>query len=186
VTSEIVVSDYDPDWPVWFETVRACVWPVLCDTAIRIEHVGSTAVAGLAAKPIIDMDIVVGSEHEVGPVIERLASIGCLWRGDLGVAGREAFGPVPGESLPAHHLYLVVENNRAHLDHWLLRDMLEEDPAARQEYAALKRRNAELAKGDFDLYVAAKANFVARLLARGREARELPPVTYWEPATDGV
>jgi GrpB-like predicted nucleotidyltransferase (UPF0157 family) len=64
--------------------------------------------------------------------------------------------------------------------------VLEEVLAARQDYAALKRRNAELAKGDIDLYVAAKANLVAGLLARGREARELRPVTYWEPATDGI
>lgn len=88
VTRVIEVSDYDPAWPDWFEQVRARVWPAIQDVALRIDHVGSTSVPGLAAKPIIDMDIVVASENEVHPVIERLARAGYRWRGDLGVAGR--------------------------------------------------------------------------------------------------
>jgi len=153
VTGEIIVTDYDPNWPSWFETIRRTLWPVVDGMAIRIDHVGSTAVAGLAAKPIID----------------------------LGVVGREAFGPLPMEGLRSHHLYLVVENNRAHVDHWLLRDLLREDPKARARYAALKRRNAELAKGDIDFYVAAKAGLVAELLTRARALKGLPPETYWDP-----
>ena len=147
VTSEIVVNDYDPNWPDWFETVRRSIWPVIEDIAVRIDHVGSTAVPGLAAKPIIDMDIVVESCDRVRLVIGRLASIGYRWRGDLGVVGREAFEMVPAKSLPAHHLYLVVENNRAHVDHWLLRDFLRDDVDARERYAALKRQNAEARQG---------------------------------------
>ncbi len=184
MTSEIVVNDYDSNWPDWFETVRRSIWPVIEDIAVRIDHVGSTAVPGLAAKPIIDMDIVVESCDRVRLVIGRLASIGYRWRGDLGVVGREAFEMVPAKSLPAHHLYLVVENNRAHVDHWLLRDFLRDDVDARERYAALKRQNAELAKGDIDLYVAAKASLVAELLTRARALKGLPPETYWDPVID--
>ena len=171
MTREIVVCDYDPSWPSWFEKVSDSLWPFIADIAIRIDHVGSTAVPGLAAKPIIDLDIVVASPDDLGPVIEQLALIGCRWRGDLGVVGREAFEPLPLQDMPAHHLYLVVENNRAHVDHWLLRDVLREDPRALERYAALKRRNAKLAKGEIDFYVAAKAGFVAELLT-GRARRE--------------
>ncbi len=185
VSTEIVVTDYDPNWPSWFETVRRSLWPVVSDVAIRIDHVGSTAVPGLAAKPVIDLDIVVASPDLVGTVIERLARIGCRWRGDLGIAGREAFHPLPVEGLPEHHLYLVVENNRAHLDHWLLRDLLREDPEARARYAALKRRNAKLANGDIDIYLAAKAGLVAELLTRARAQKGLAPETYWDPFDDG-
>ena len=181
VTRDIVVADYDPAWPGWFEAVCRRVWPVVEDIALRIDHVGSTAVPGLAAKPIIDMDIVVAAEEGVRPVIDRLAASGYRWRGDLGVQGREAFTSTRDEGLPAHHLYLVVENSRAHVDHWLLRDLLREDGEARARYAALKRRNAELAGRDMDFYVAAKARFVAELLARARAARGLPAVTYWDP-----
>jgi GrpB-like predicted nucleotidyltransferase (UPF0157 family) len=181
VTREIEVRDYDPAWPDWFEQVRARVWPAVQDVALRIDHVGSTAVPGLAAKPIIDMDIVVPSQDDVRTVIDRLARAGYRWRGDLGVAGREAFQPETDEGLPEHHLYLVVENNRAHLDHWLLRDMLQSDPGARERYADLKRRNVELAAGHIDVYLTAKARLVAELLTRARAERGLPPVEYWAP-----
>jgi len=185
MTREIVVCDYDTNWPSWFEEVSDSLWPFIADIAIRIDHVGSTAVPGLAAKPIIDLDIVVASPDDLGPVIERLALIGCRCRGDLGVVGREAFEPLPLQDLPTHHLYLVVENNWAHVDHWLLRDVLREDPRARERYAALKRRNAKLANGNIDFYVAAKAGFVAELLTRARGVRGLPPETYWDPEKDG-
>lgn len=168
VTKEIVVVDYDPEWAAWFERIRAFIWPAVAGLAIRIEHVGSTSVPGLAAKPIIDMDVVVGSEEQVRAVTERLEMIGYRWRGDLGVAGRQAFASVEGRGLPAHHLYLVVLNSPAHLDHWLLRDLLREDAQARGRYAALKRRNAEIADGDIDVYVAAKAGLVSELLERAR------------------
>jgi GrpB-like predicted nucleotidyltransferase (UPF0157 family) len=181
VTREIVVVDHDPRWADWFEQVRATVWPAVADVALRIDHVGSTSVPGLAAKPIIDMDVVVASEDDLRPAIERLRTVGYRWRGDLGVPGREAFWAPRGHALPEHHLYLVVEDNRAHLDHWLLRDLLRADPEARRRYGELKRRNVELADGDMDVYVAAKAALVAELLTRARAERGLPPVEYWDP-----
>jgi GrpB-like predicted nucleotidyltransferase (UPF0157 family)/quercetin dioxygenase-like cupin family protein len=184
VTADIVVSDYDPQWPQWFEMVCERVGPAVQDIAVRIDHVGSTSVPGLAAKPIIDLDIVVPTSDDVRRVIERLRTLGYRWRGDLGVQGREAFRRPADDGLPRHHLYVVVEDNKAHLDHWLLRDLLRQDADARDRYGALKKRNAELADHDIDVYVAAKASFVAELLTRARAERGLPPATYWTPETD--
>jgi GrpB-like predicted nucleotidyltransferase (UPF0157 family) len=181
VTAEIVVVDSDPEWPEWFERLHSYVWPAVADIAIRIDHVGSTSVPDLAAKPIIDMDVVVASSDDVRPIIERLKTIGYRWRGDLGVVGREAFALDRETPLPPHHLYLVVENNRAHVDHWLLRDFLRDDAEARQRYGTLKKRNVDLARGDMDVYVAAKAELVAELLRRARADGGLSPETYWEP-----
>ena len=62
MVNRTVVVDYDEEWPRRFEKLRARIWPVVSDVAIRIEHVGSTSVPGLAAKPIIDMTVVVGDE----------------------------------------------------------------------------------------------------------------------------
>jgi GrpB-like predicted nucleotidyltransferase (UPF0157 family) len=171
-TMEIVVADYDPAWPAWFAAVCDHVWPAVADVALRIDHVGSTSVPGLAAKPIIDMDIVVRSPDQVRPVIERLATIGYQWRGDLGIAGREAFEPLPDRSpiLPPHHLYLVVENNKAHLDHWLLRDLLRSDPEARDQYAAVKRHSAATAVNDIETYGLTKSRLITHLLTRAHTA----------------
>lgn len=181
VSQEIEVVDYDPRWPGWFEQVRAFVWVAVDGTAVRVEHVGSTSVPGLAAKPIIDIDVVVPSDDDVPSAIEALESFGYGWRGDLGVVGRQAFQAPHGVALPPHHLYLVVEDNRAHLDHWLLRELLRTDPEARERYGALKRRNVELATGDMNVYVGAKAALVAELLTRARAERGLPAVEYWSP-----
>ena len=101
VTRDIVVSDYDPAWTEWFETVHNHVWPAVEGIALRIDHVGSTAVPGLAAKPIIDVDVVVATSDHVSEAIERLAAIGYRWRGDLGVPGREALKLVAHDELPA-------------------------------------------------------------------------------------
>jgi GrpB-like predicted nucleotidyltransferase (UPF0157 family) len=176
-----MVSEYDPRWPEWFDRIRARIWPSVDGIAVRIEHIGSTAVPGLAAKPIIDIDIVVASEELKQPAIESLDRIGYHYLGNMGVVGREAFKAQGGDDLPAHNLYLVVENNKAHVDHWLLRDLLRADPEARQLYADHKRQNAVMARGDMDLYVAAKAGLVADLLTRARAERGLPPASYWDP-----
>jgi GrpB-like predicted nucleotidyltransferase (UPF0157 family)/quercetin dioxygenase-like cupin family protein len=181
VLREIEVLDYDPSWAEWFRQVHDFVWPAMVGLAIRIEHVGSTSVPGLAAKPIIDMDIVVAAEADVAEGIERVRSLGYRWMGELGVPGRQAFILDSDTSLPAHHLYLVVENNRAHQDHWLLRELLRVDPDARQRYGDLKRSNVELAAGDIDAYGRAKAALVAELLTRARAERGLEPVEYWQP-----
>ncbi len=180
----IVVADYDPAWPAAFERIAAVVWPAVAAVALRIEHVGSTAVPGLAAKPIIDVDVVVASERHIATVIASLATLGYRWEGDLGVIGREAFCAPEHLAVPAHHLYAVVEDGRPYADHWLLRDLLREDPDARARYAALKARNAALAGADLDRYVALKAAVVAELLTRARAQHHLAPVTYWEPDVD--
>lgn len=182
LTREIVVAEPDPAWAAHFEEVAALVRPALGDLVLRIDHVGSTSVPGLAAKPIIDLDIVVGSPGDVPAAVERLTRIGYEWQGDLGVTGREAFRP-PERSggLPPHHLYVVVDGNRAHLDHTLLRDLLRADPVARAAYGELKKENARRAEGDIEHYLKGKAGFVAELLTRARSERGLPPVEYWEP-----
>jgi GrpB-like predicted nucleotidyltransferase (UPF0157 family) len=173
VTKDIVVTDYDPRWPDWFDAVRTHVWPAVEHVALRIDHVGSTSVPGLAAKPIIDLDVVVADEEAVQPAIDALGTVGYRWRGDLGIEGRQAFHAPADAELPTHHLYVVVEHNRAHLDHVLLRDLLREDPDARARYGDLKRTNAELR--DIDAYLDGKAHLVAEMLARARRERGLPP-----------
>ncbi|HEY3324330.1 MAG TPA: GrpB family protein [Planctomycetota bacterium] len=79
----IDVVDYDERWPQVFETLRFEVVAVLGSVALAVEHVGSTSVPGLSAKPIIDMDVVVASRAEVPTAIQRLATIGYIHRGGL-------------------------------------------------------------------------------------------------------
>jgi GrpB-like predicted nucleotidyltransferase (UPF0157 family) len=102
VGGPIVISEYDPAWPALFCELRDGLPAGLRMRARSIEHVGSTAVPGLAAKPIIDIDVVVADQPGVAEAIAMLAAAGYPHKGDAGVPGREAFDQPP--HLPEHHL----------------------------------------------------------------------------------
>jgi GrpB-like predicted nucleotidyltransferase (UPF0157 family) len=182
--TEIVVVEADPAWPRQFRDIAAYLEPFVGASIVRIEHVGSTSVPGLAAKPIIDVDVVVATASDVPLVLALIESAGYRWVGDLTVTGREAFEAIETPALADHHLYLVVENNRAHSDHWLLRDALSNDPASVRRYAAVKRANVALSGGDGERYTALKAAFIADVLAGARRSGGLEAVSYWEPEFD--
>jgi GrpB-like predicted nucleotidyltransferase (UPF0157 family) len=110
------------------------------------EHVGSTAVPGLDAKPIIDIDVVVPDPAVAGPAIEALTAAGWQHQGDLGIAGREAF--LPPADVVYHHLYVVVADSQAHRDHTDLRDFLRAYPGHAARYGELKHRLAGLLRTD--------------------------------------
>lgn len=160
----MTVVDYDPSWPAQFEILRSRIWGAVGDLAVSVEHVGSTSVPGLAAKPIIDIDVVVPSIADVGMVIERLATLGYRQRGDLGIEGREAFESPSG--LPAHHLYACVRGSTALNNHLTVRDWLRRDPAAAAQYGLLKKRLAEFSPTDMDKYIAGKTGFLLGVLRK--------------------
>lgn len=159
------VVDYDLRWPAWFAAIRARLTPYLADLTHDVEHVGSTAVPGLAAKPIIDIDVVVPSADLVPVAIERLAAAGYEHEGNQGIAGREAFA-LPPDAVHYHHLYVVVAGNKAHQDHVLLRDHLRMNADDRQRYADRKRELAHLLTTDRTAYVEAKGALVEELIAK--------------------
>ncbi|HEX5115217.1 MAG TPA: GNAT family N-acetyltransferase [Pseudonocardiaceae bacterium] len=168
------VVDYDPSWPAVFDQLRRPVAAAVGDLALAIEHVGSTSVPGLAAKPIIDMDVVAGQASDVPELIGRLASLGYRHNGDQGVPGREAFQEPAG--LPPHHLYVVVAGTAPHTDHVLFRDYLRGHPDAVARYTARKRGLAELLAVDRTAYVDAKADVVTDILRLAR-AEHRPELT---------
>jgi len=132
----IVIVDYSPAWPLEFERLRDRAAAVVGNLAIAIEHVGSTAVPGLAAKPVIDLVIVVEPE-DVQAAIDRLTVIGYVHQGNLGVEGREAFGVPEGER--RHHLYVSPTDSEELRAQLAFRNRLRADPELAAEYEALKR-----------------------------------------------
>ena len=159
---EIVVVDYDPSWPLTFATLREPIWDAVRGIAIAVEHVGSTAVPGLAAKPIIDIDVVVPSLAEMPAIIWKLATIGYVHCGNLGIEEREAFQSPAG--LPMHHLYACVDGSAALANHLTIRNCLRRNAAATAEYADLKRQLADRFPTDVENYVAGKTEFLLKLL----------------------
>lgn len=158
----IAVVDYDPAWPAHFETLRPTIWSAVGAVAIAIEHVGSTSVPGLAAKPIIDIDVVVATAADVPVAVERLATLGYEHRGNLGVDGREAFNGPPGP--PRHHLYVCVQGGAALVNHLMLRSFLRQNSESAAHYGRLKKQLAAKFPTDIDRYVDGKTGFILAAL----------------------
>ena len=157
---------YDPVWIDEFGRLRRRIADALGDLRAEIEHVGSPAVPGLASKRVVDFDVVVASPTDVPVAIERLAALGYVHEGDLGVPGREAFRFPAGE--PRHHLYLVVSGGEPHRDHVDFRDYLIARPEQARAYAALKSALAAEHPHDREAYSAGKHAFIERALAQAR------------------
>lgn len=164
-----VVTAYDPRWPGLFEVLRDRADAALAGVAHVTEHVGSTAVPGLDAKPIIDLDVVVPDKAAARAAIKALAAAGWQHEGDLGITGREAFQP-PGDAV-YHHLYVVVAGSRPHRDHIDLRDFLRTHPTHAARYGDLKHRLAALLQGDRPAYSQSKAELISEFLRQARPAR---------------
>lgn len=162
----VVIVDYDPAWPIVFAGLSARLAEALGGTALSIEHVGSTAVPGLAAKPIIDLDIVIVSETVLPDAICKLAAVGYAYEGGRGLAGRHAFSPPSG--LPKHHPYVCACDNAELGRHLAFRDHLRRHPADSEAYGRLKRALAERFRDDRDGYTNAKTAFVEDVLRRAR------------------
>lgn len=139
----------------------------LGDVALAIEHVGSTAVPGLAAKPILDLDVVIRTTADLPVAIERLARLGYVHEGDKGLPGRAAFA-WPSHAA-RHHLYVCALGSAAYRQHLLFRDYLRTHPEAVAAYAALKRRLAAQYRTRRDAYTDAKGPFVRAAMARAKE-----------------
>ncbi len=120
----VVICDYDPAWPGRYETLRAALAAALAEVAAEIEHVGSTSVPGLAAKPTIDIVVRLRARGDLPAAIERLARLGYAHEGDLGILGREAFATPPGYAIHDHHLYVCSPDWRGFDDQVVFRDHL--------------------------------------------------------------
>jgi GrpB-like predicted nucleotidyltransferase (UPF0157 family) len=160
----IVVTQYDPAWPRLFEVLRGRLVDALGELAVAVEHVGSTSVPGLAAKPVVDIDAVVPSAEHVPLAVERLERAGYRHEGDFGISGREAFESPAGA--PEHHLYVLPVDSEELRRHLAFRDHLRANPEAAMAYAALKWEAVRRFGGDRRAYTEAKENFVERVLAQ--------------------
>jgi len=162
--SRVEVEAYNVEWPQTFERIRRFAWPAVRHAAMSLEHVGSTSVPGLRAKPAVDACIVVASRRDIPHVVKALSKLGYIHRGDLGVPDREAFERPP--SLPKHHLYASHRGSLSLRNHLGLRDYLRAHPEAANEYGDLKESLARRFSEDIDGYIAGKTEFILAILRK--------------------
>ena len=129
----VVVEPYNINWKQDFQNIKAEIEDALGDLALSIEHVGSTSVEGLSAKPIIDIDVVIEDRLILDDVILALKKIGYTHEGDQGIEGREAFKYQGKEHLRKHHLYVCAKDASELRRHIGFRDYLRNHPAVIRE-----------------------------------------------------
>ena len=166
MTATITIQDYDPRWPAQFATLRARFATVLNGLTETIEHIGSTAVPELAAKPIIDIDVLLKPAVALPVIISRLASLGYEHQGYLGIIGRETFR-IPKNDI-AHHLYVCPHGSLEYARHIAFRDYLRAHIEDANAYAALKRKLAARFATDREAYTQGKSEFVEQILCSSR------------------
>ena len=160
-----LVKEYNPDWPKWFETIRSFLEPALTGVPHTVEHVGSTSIPGMVAKPIIDI-IVVVEKRALAVVQDRLASIGYIHEGNLGIQDREAFDlrdTAARETLPSHHLYVAMTGSQALRDHLAFRDFMKTHPEWVTRLSMHKKALCAKYNNDREAYTNGKAELVREI-----------------------
>lgn len=162
-TIRVEVLPYDSAWKSAFETIRKELESALGNLAIGIEHVGSTSVEGLSAKPCIDIDVIIEDYSVFDEVVRRLETIGYTHEGDLGIRGREAFKYSDKPHLMKHHLYVCPQRSEELRRHITFRDYLRSSPEAVEKYGSVKEKAAQLFPDDIDRYIEYKTPCIEEL-----------------------
>lgn len=164
---EVSLATSDPAWQTTYDHLSARLHTALGDLAVALEHVGSTAVPGLPAKPILDVAVGLRADADRDAVVEALQSLGFIHRGTV----EEDDGPnlmFGWEDTPRHrvvNLHVVSHAGRRWREWVVFRDRLRADSRARDAYAELKADLARRFPNDRQSYIAGKDGFVQQILA---------------------
>jgi len=166
---KVIVVPYDAQWKDEFARIKEELLRALDGYIIAIEHIGSTSVEGLAAKPIIDIDVVIQSYDVFEAVKRRLSCVGYRHEGDLGVKDRQAFKYGDKPHLMKHHLYVCPAYSAELKRHVAFRDYLRLHPEDRDWYGAVKILAAKRYPEDINSYMIAKSPCAVEIIRRSGE-----------------
>lgn len=162
-TKKVIVLPYDRAWKSAFEEIKLEIENAIGDLIIGIEHVGSTSVEGMSAKPCIDIDVIIKNYSIFEDVVSKLATIGYTHEGDLGIKHREAFKYLDKPHLMKHHLYVCPQNSEELHRHVTFRDYLRSNSEAVKKYSSVKETAAKLFPDDIDQYIKYKSPCIEEL-----------------------
>ena len=172
----IEICAYSDEWPDEFRAIGISMRQALGEVALRIDHIGSTAIAGLAAKPIIDIQVSVANLEPVDPFRVPLESIGYVWREGNPDLTKRYFRERPGEKRT--HIHVRKLGSWHQQFSLLFRDYVRLHPREQKRYEGVKRRLAAQFHRDRQAYVDAKKPIFLEIIAR---ANDWAATTGWEP-----
>ena len=162
-TKRVTAVPYDAAWESAFEEIKREIEAVIGDMILGIEHIGSTSVKGMSAKPCIDIDVIIKDYSVFDEITEKLGTIGYIHEGDLGIKDREAFKYTEKPHLMMHHLYVCPQHSEELHRHITFRDFLRQNPEAVMKYSYVKEKAAELFPDNIDKYIAYKTPCIEEL-----------------------
>jgi GrpB-like predicted nucleotidyltransferase (UPF0157 family) len=174
--NQIHVVQYDPRWSAQFADLGAGLRDALKDVALRIDHIGSTSVPGLAAKPVIDVQISIAALEPVKPFKEPLERLGLVYRADNTERTKRYFREPPGQ--PRTHIHVRRAGSFSEQFALLFRDYLRTHADDARAFGALKSRLAKQFRDDRAAYTDGKNPHIWQLVAR---ADSWAQQTGWEP-----
>ncbi|MEQ4720623.1 GrpB family protein [Nonomuraea sp. B19D2] len=160
----VEIVDYDPGWPMEFARLGEALRAALGDVAVRIDHIGSTSVPGLAAKPVIDIQIAVRSFDPLEAFRTPLEHLGLVYRAGNPELTKRYFREAPGTRRT--HVHVREHGSFSQQLPLLMRDFLRAHPGDTAEFARVKRRCAEESRDERQKYVEAKEPYVWDILRR--------------------
>lgn len=160
----VSLKEYSPKWPEYFAQEKVLIFQLLGDMALDIQHIGSTSVPDLCAKPIIDIGMCVPDAETLTASIPLLIQLGYEHLGDRSGTGVHFLAKGPDLSR-THYLHLQMINNPKWHNDLKFRDQLRSNEATRREYASLKQNLAALHADNREAYTQAKASFIQAILA---------------------
>lgn len=172
----IIITSYAAEWPERFAEVAATIRRATGDVALRIDHIGSTSIPGLAAKPVIDIQVSVASFEPFDRLREPMERIGYIWRADNTDLTKRYFRESPGS--PRTHVHVRLRGSWGEQFALLFRDYLRFHPGVATAYAAIKRDLARHYSSDRAGYTDAKEPFIWETM---RRANAWSQETGWEP-----
>jgi GrpB-like predicted nucleotidyltransferase (UPF0157 family) len=162
------IVDYDPAWPAAAARELRLLGEALGGLAVRLDHVGSTAVPGLAAKPIIDLQVSVAALEPRAAFVEPLEAVGYLFVPYPDSPDYHFFGKPP-ERPRTHHVHVCLAGSHEERRHLAVRDLLRADPEEAARYEAVKRASVRLHPQDRLAYMAGKEAFIVAMERRALE-----------------
>jgi GrpB-like predicted nucleotidyltransferase (UPF0157 family) len=159
-TERVIVVPYDVGWKEEFLKIKLFLEKTLKDSIISIEHVGSTSVEGLSAKPILDIDIVIKNYSSFQKVKFKLENLGYYHEGNLGIKDREAFGYNGKDEFMAHHLYVCPADSEELKRHLAFRDYLRIHKEDREKYSEIKLQASKEYPTNIEGYIEYKSSII--------------------------
>lgn len=179
-----IIEPYNENWKIEFDKLKTTILSELHDLNVDIQHVGSTAIPNLAAKPILDVDIIIEDKNLIEEITKRLVQIGYLSRGEQGISGRFAFRQISNKTPQTqgdriwqeHHLYVCFSDSLALKNHLLFRDSLLKDKSLIEKYTELKNSLIHQKGMTREQYSKLKTDFILSVLSDKLSESELSQI----------